>query len=541
MKFNFNYVCEKISEEQSCFGIYYKNSPREIDIDICYDAYGNYDVCKGHDFFFSHDNFSQWVNLLTRETETINFSISSSLTIALDFEPLKSEVDVTINSIADHTIDITLRHTKTLGTYIKCLNLSNVNLDIDPLDESKEFSIKQLSLLQESKLTENTYKFFNFSDVKLTIDMSELKDRHIDSFKTINCIIYHNFVIVRLTNSTVSFNTHSADTARLKNINFILSAETLNIQIKEEIDSLQGNLHFVAEKPYCTIRIDTMYNFDTYRINKNIEFFNYQTIYLKTNISYLPFKFTTVSKLHIGASSRTIFFPDQEFDLSFFELQISSQTSVYFGSFFVHKHISFTFMHYNLDYRPTINSLILDGNLSVILKSAVVTGIIKVPATSTLLTDDVDFSNAIIRIEVIPSVSAGSAIHKITIYKASFPLLVEVYITDLELVDPDNLQNLSIVKAGTPENCEVWMSKLILVNDQFVSGKDRIVSTPTIVNSSIHLKFNKSYDKGWATVSIVVITFLSAFIIALIISIIVLLLRRKKVVKSSIQFQTISD
>ncbi|EAY23588.1 hypothetical protein TVAG_119240 [Trichomonas vaginalis G3] len=198
-------------------------------------------------------------------------------------------------------------------------------------------------------------------------------------------------------------------------------------------------------------------------------------------------------------------------------------------------------MHYNLDYRPTINSLILDGNLSVILKSAVVTGIIKVPATSTLLTDDVDFSNAIIRIEVIPSVSAGSAIHKITIYKASFPLLVEVYITDLELVDPDNLQNLSIVKAGTPENCEVWMSKLILVNDQFVSGKDRIVSTPTIVNSSIHLKFNKSYDKGWATVSIVVITFLSAFIIALIISIIVLLLRRKKVVKSSIQFQTISD
>ncbi|EAY23589.1 hypothetical protein TVAG_119250 [Trichomonas vaginalis G3] len=218
MKFNFNYVCEKISEEQSCFGIYYKNSPREIDIDICYDAYGNYDVCKGHDFFFSHDNFSQWVNLLTRETETINFSISSSLTIALDFEPLKSEVDVTINSIADHTIDITLRHTKTLGTYIKCLNLSNVNLDIDPLDESKEFSIKQLSLLQESKLTENTYKFFNFSDVKLTIDMSELKDRHIDSFKTINCIIYHNFVIVRLTNSTVSFNTHSADTARLKNI-----------------------------------------------------------------------------------------------------------------------------------------------------------------------------------------------------------------------------------------------------------------------------------------------------------------------------------
>lgn len=540
-KFNYNKICEVVSPELTCAGIYYTSSPREIDIDICYNPNAD-DQCNNHYFVFDNENITQWINLVTRETQTIKFNFVRSTTVPLYFGRLKSSVDVSIVSLTNETINVSIEPCE----YIKTLTISGINLDVVVNNKNEIFPIKQIVLLNHSSISSNVYTSYNLSNVKLTIDFSELDESILDYFGNVDCLINANYVLIKVTNTTVIFNTHHVPISKIPKLNFISSCVLVGVHIKENVTSLMSNIRLTSSinpKLRTGFKVDS--SFDNYTMNRFFELWNFSKVVLSSNSTYVPIHFADVLSLEISSKLSKMRFPDQSIASPFLsDVQINTRTVITLGTLFVRQSVTLSFSVQSFESRPIITSIILSENVSVVLSSVAISGYVLIPPNAQLLITDCDVGQAVIRFEGVAGKRCGYLIQQIANYHESVPSVVEIdFAGDVsELKDAYPL--VHSISVGTTER---WSKKVVFLNKEFYVKNTKYYAETFQVNSVMQIRFLKDKPQPFPMVHIVVISILSVSLFLM--SLIILSLaacrcstsKKQENAKSSSTFSTLSD
>ena len=354
-----------------------------------------------------------------------------------------------------------------------------------------------ISLYNHSCISESVYDTYNLNETLLYVDLTTINYVQMDKWENINLHIFNYSLNIEIQEEFSIFNEVPIDNRNMQYFNVIM-LNTYFLTIDANVNySLFSHLNLYLKSNDLSIYI--LDGFNQHRTSKIFHLYaDNHPLSISSQSEYFPFMLHNASLIGFTSTPEEMHISEQEVnEPTTFEVYSMDQNgTIIFDSISANADFSITLSDHSAKHRLTILSIFAADNVQIKLDNVALKGFFFIESTTTMIANDVDFTNSILQIKIDYPYTTGS-IQQMTKYSgATFPSSVVLVPT---ICDTSNstLVYSETVKAETTNDAEKWIDAMSFQNElvRAVNGsvyKGRIVQN----KSKIFVYFDEQNDSS---------------------------------------------